>query len=185
MKVKSLSHVQLFVTPWTYSLSDSSIHGVFQARILEWVAISFSRRSSRTRDWTRVSCIVGRRFTIWATREVHLCKIGTRTTALLQVEKLRLTKGQAFAQSGGGGVQLLQSCPTFCDPMDCSPPDSTIHGISQVRILEWVAISFSRGSSQPRGQTNISRASCIGRRVLYHWATREAQTSKWQIQYLK
>ena len=56
-----------------YSLLGSSIHGIFQARILEWVAISFSRRSSWPRDWTLVccvSCIVGRHFTIWATREV-------------------------------------------------------------------------------------------------------------------
>ena len=51
------------------SLPGSSIHGIFQARILEWVAISFSRRSSQPRDWTQVSCIVGRRFTIWAIRE--------------------------------------------------------------------------------------------------------------------
>ena len=45
--------------------------------------------------------------------------------------------------------EVAQSCPTFCDPMDCSPPDSSIHGILQARILEWVAISFSRDSSQP------------------------------------
>ena len=49
----------------------SSVHGILQARILEWVSISFSRRSSQPRDWTRVSRIVGRCFTIWATREVH------------------------------------------------------------------------------------------------------------------
>ena len=55
--------------PMDCSLPGSSIHGIFQARILEWVAISFSRRSSWPRDWTRVSCIVGRHFTIWATRE--------------------------------------------------------------------------------------------------------------------
>ena len=54
------------------SLPGSSLHGLFQERKLEWVAISFSRRSSWPRDWTRVSCIVGRRFTVWATREVHL-----------------------------------------------------------------------------------------------------------------
>ena len=51
------------------SLPGSSIHGIFQARILEWVAISFFRRSSQPRDGTRVSRIVGRRFTVWATRE--------------------------------------------------------------------------------------------------------------------
>ena len=48
----------------------SSVHGIFQARVLEWVPISFSRESSQPRDWTQVSCIVGRSFTIWATREV-------------------------------------------------------------------------------------------------------------------
>ena len=47
-------------------------------------------------------------------------------------------------------VKSLHSCPTLCDPMDCRPPDSSVHKILQARILEWVAISFSRGSSQPR-----------------------------------
>ena len=54
--------------PMDCSLTGSSIHGIFQARILEWVAISFSRRSSQPRDWTWVSHIVGRCFTTWATR---------------------------------------------------------------------------------------------------------------------
>ena len=63
-----------------------------------------------------------------------------------------------------------QSCPTFCEPMDCTPPGSSVHGILQARMLEWVAISFSRGSSQPRNRT---RMSCIAggllnyRRILY------------------
>ena len=52
-----------------------------------------------------------------------------------------------------------QSCPTLCNPMECSPPVSSVHGISQGRILEWVAISFSRISSQPRDQTQA--ISCI------------------------
>ena len=55
--------------------------------------------------------------------------------------------------------------------MDCSPPGSSVHGISQARILEWVAISFSRGASRPRHWTHVF---CIGRRILYRWATREA-----------
>ena len=54
--------------------------------------------------------------------------------------------------------EVAQSCPTLCDPMDCSPPDFSVHGIFQARVLEWVAISFSRGSSQPRNQTRVSRA---------------------------
>ena len=53
-------------------------------------------------------------------------------------------------------VLLVQSCPTLCNPMDYSPPGSSIHGMLQARILEWVAISFSRGSSQPRDQTWVS-----------------------------
>ena len=65
-----------------------------------------------------------------------------------------------------------QSCSPLCDPMDCSPPGSSVHGIFQARILEWLAISSSRGSSWLRDWTNIS---CIGRQVLYHWATWEAQ----------
>ena len=53
----------------------------------------------------------------------------------------------------------------FCDPMDCSPPGFSLRGTSQARILEWVAVSFSRGSSQARDQTCVS---CFGRRILYH-----------------
>ena len=66
---------------------------------------------------------------------------------------------------------VAQSCPTLCDPMDCSPPGSSIHGILQARILEWVAISFSRGTSQPRDRTWVS---CIGGRRFTLWATEEA-----------
>ena len=54
------------------------------------------------------------------------------------------------------------------DPMDWSLPGSYIHGIFQARILEWVTLSFSRGSSQPRHQTHVSSVSCIGRQILYH-----------------
>ena len=53
-------------------------------------------------------------------------------------------------------VLVAQSCLTLCDSMDCSPPGSSVHGISQARILEWVAISFSKGSSQPTDQTCVS-----------------------------
>ena len=60
---------------------------------------------------------------------------------------------------------VAQSCPTLCNPMNCSLPGSSVHGISQARIQEWVAISSSRGSSQPRNQIHISY---IGRWILYH-----------------
>ena len=66
------------------------------------------------------------------------------------------------------------SRPTLCDPMDCSLPGSSVHEILQARIPEWVAISSSRGFSPPTDWTHISCVSCIGRWILYHWATREA-----------
>ena len=65
------------------------------------------------------------------------------------------------------------SCPTLCKPIDCSPPGSSVNGIFQARILQWVAISSSRGSSPPRDRTRISCVSCIGRRILYHCASWE------------
>ena len=62
----------------------------------------------------------------------------------------------------------------LCGPMDCSPPGSSVHGILQARILEWVVIPVSRGSSWPRDGTHISWVSCISRQILYHWITWEA-----------
>ena len=59
------------------------------------------------------------------------------------------------------------SCVILCDPMDCSPPGSSVHGIHQARILEWVAMYSSRGSSRPRDRTWVSYISCAGIRVLY------------------
>ena len=77
-----------------------------------------------------------------------------------------------FARSRISESEVAQSCPTLCDPMDCSLPGSSVHGILQARILEWVAISFSRGSSRPRDWTRVSR---IAVRHFNLWATREAQ----------
>ena len=72
--------------------------------------------------------------------------------------------GQSAQRHG----KSLQSCPILCDPMDCSPPGSSAHGILQAKILEWVVTPSSRGSSWPRDRTRVSYAPCIGRRVLYH-----------------
>ena len=70
-------------------------------------------------------------------------------------------------------VALSHAWP-FCDPMDGSPPGSSLQGISQARILEQIAISFSRGSSWPKDRTHVS---WIGRSVLYHWATQKAPSA--------
>ena len=119
------------------------VHGILQARILEWVAFPFSRGSSQPRDWAQVSCIAGRFFTSWATREAPVREWMSEVTQL---------------------------CLTLCDPMDCSLPGSSVHGIFQAIVLEWIAISFSRGSSQPRERTQVSR---IVDRCFTVWATRE------------
>ena len=60
------------------------------------------------------------------------------------------------------------------DPMDCSQPGSSVYGIFQARILEWVAISYSRGSSPSEDQTYVSYSSCTGRQIIYHCTTWEA-----------
>ena len=96
------------------SLSGSSVHGIFQARGLEWVAISISTGSSRSRDRTQISHIAGRHFTVWTT---HL--------------------------PAPAAVKSLQSCLTLWDAIDGSPPGPSVPGILQARTLEWVAISFS------------------------------------------
>ena len=62
-------------------------------------------------------------------------------------------------------AKSLQPRLTLCDPTDCSPPGSSVHGILQVRTLEWVAMLSSRGPSLPRDRTHVS---CIGRQILYH-----------------
>ena len=67
------------------------------------------------------------------------------------------------------GSEVAQSCPTLCDPVDCSLPAFSIHGIFQARVLAWGAISFSRGSSRPRNWTPVS---CTAGFTL--WASREA-----------
>ena len=71
---------------------------------------------------------------------------------------------------------------TLCDPLDCSPPGFSVHGVFQARTLEWVAMPSSRGSSQPRDWTQVT---CIAGRFFTVWASREAQyTIKYSIKYI-
>ena len=67
---------------------------------------------------------------------------------------------------------FAQLCPTLCDPRDCSPPGSSVHGILQATTLEWAAMPSSRGSSRPRDRTQVSH---VAGRFLTSWATREAK----------
>ena len=135
---------------------DYILHGILQTRILEWVAVPFSRRSSQSRDRTHVSGIAGRFFTSWATREECWCNVN------------QFNHGQVCVCA-----KSLQSCPTVCDPMDyiaCQVPLSM--GVLQARILEWVAMPSSRGSSWSRDLTQVSH---IAGGFFTVWATREAQ----------
>ena len=114
-----------------------------QARMLEWVAISFSRGSSWLRNWTHVSCIGRRILHHWATRE----GLSTRSNA----QKMLTFRGVCVSTvtftpiwlCAAAAAKSLQSCPTLCDPIDSSPLGSSVPGILQARILVWVAISFS------------------------------------------
>ena len=111
--------------PMDCSPPGSSVHGILQARIVEWVAIPFSRGSSQGS---------------------HLgIEPGSPT---LQVDSLL---SEPPGKLRAPEVKLARSCLTLCNPMDY-----TVHGILQARILEWVAIPFSRGFSQPRDQTRVS-----------------------------
>ena len=82
--------------------------------------------------------------------------------------------GKSHGQKSLAGYSLcvhaksFQSYLTLCNPMDCSPPGSSVREILQARILEWVAVPFSRESSRPRDQTHISYISCTGRQILDH-----------------
>ena len=165
------------------SPSGSSIHGISQANILEWVAISFSGGSSHPGDRTHIP---------WMDRQI-IYHGGTREALtvhyilVIWVSSDTIVKGCAVCAVSEGSSWsnremtpwsevkwsgVAQSCPTLCNPMDCSPAGSSIHGIFQARVLDWVAISFPRGTSWPRDQTLVSRIA--GRRFTV-WATREAQ----------
>ena len=122
--------------PRVCSPPGSCVHGVLQARIRGWVAISFSRGSTQPRDRTWVSGIPKRRFTFWATREVQHSFSSLQFSHSVMSSSLRSHESQHAAKS-------LQSCPTLCNPIDSGPSGSTIPGILQARTLERVAISFS------------------------------------------
>ena len=76
---------------------------------------------------------------------------------------------ERYSKHLGGGGLVSESCPTLWDPLDCSPPGSSVRGILQARTLEYVAVPSSRGSSWPRDQTHVSYVSCIGRCVIYNF----------------
>ena len=137
-----------------YSPQGFSVHEIFQARILKWVVISFSRGASQHRDRTRISCTAGRFFTDWATREVHL-------------EPLKSIKQKWLYWSAVLSHSVVSDS---LRPWTVAFQALLSPGILQARMLEWVAIPSSRGSSQPRDRTQVSH---IVGGFFTDWATRE------------
>ena len=149
--------------PMECSPPGSSVHGILQARILELVAILFSRGSSWPRNRTWASCIAHRLFTISATREAYVMLLLShiscgRLCATHRWQPTRLPRPwNSPGENTAVGCHFLLQCmkvksesevaqsnPTLRDPMDCSLPGSSIHGIFQAKVLEWGAIAFSK-----------------------------------------
>ena len=124
--------------------------------------------SCECKDWTGVSHISDGFFTVWATGEAHnsfiiICNILSWHKSFLCV----CVYVCVCVCMGVCPRVHSQLCLTFHYLMDCSMPGSSDHGISQARILEWIAISSSRRSFWPRDWTCIFCISCIGRQILY------------------
>ena len=124
----------------------------------------------KLRSWRLCSCEE-----IYREVHLHMCVYHWDNNCVVHFVTPADTCHWAAAASGTANqwqrlcvCSVVLSCPTLCDPMDCTLPGSSVHGIFQTRILEWVAISFSRGSSWPKV---ISSISCVGRWILYSWAT--------------
>ena len=133
VKVKVVQSCPTLYDPMDCSPPGSSVYGILQGRILEWVTISFSRGCSRQRDQTQLSCITGDFFTVW------------------------VISYSLF----GNPAKSLQSCLTLCDPIDGSPPGSPVLGILQARILKWFAISFSNAWKWKVKVKSLSRVQLI------------------------
>ena len=140
------------------SLQPHTVHGIFQARILEWIAFPFSRGSSQPSVQTQVSHIVGRFFTteppgkpIFRLLEVKSSGTPIMIKRYVNVFSIiRLPHFPFYSKS----LSVSESHSVMSDSFD--PMDYIVHGIFQARILEWIAIPFSRGSSQPRNRTQVS-----------------------------
>ena len=178
--------------PMDCSPTGPSVHGIFQARILGWLAISFSRGSSQLpnpgiklrsptlqADVSR-SELLGNMIFVDNSPKVNnlnVYQLATQNVVYTYNRKLFGNNDNRWSTECSTTLiklesEVAHSCPTLCDPMDCSILRSSIHGIFQVRVLEWVAIPFSKGSSWPRDRTQVSHT--VGRHFTI-WATREVQ----------
>ena len=140
MHAKLLLVCPTLCNPMDHSPPGSSVHGISQARMLDWVATCFSRESSQLRDQTKSPALAGGFFTTEPPgKPIRFCVCVCVCVCVL----------------------VAQSCRTLCYSMDNSLADSSVHGILQARILERVDFPFSRRSSQFRDRTWVS---CIAGR---------------------
>ena len=114
----SLSHLQLFATPWTVARQAPLTLGILQARILEWVSMPFFRRYSRTRDWIQVSRNAGRFFTMWATQDSKVLK------NLMSFSKCTQSCNQTTLNKQSIGIIPTISYLPLCSHYTCLTPDS-------------------------------------------------------------
>ena len=132
----------------------SSVHGVLEARILEWVSVPFSRRSSQPRDWTQVFCIAGSRFfTIWTTREAH-------------------SRWSVNASSSYCFCSVTKLCVTLWDPMDCSTPGFPVpHHLPKFAQghTHWIGDTIQ--PSQPLSPSSPSAFSLSQHQGLFQWVS--------------
>ena len=100
--------------------------------------------------------------------EIRVCKLNSLVPDRHSANAKRVVSFHQKANTYSA-CKLLQLCPTLCDPMDHSPPGSSVHRVLRARTLEWVTMPSSRGYFQSRDQTRVSCVSCTGRQVLHHW----------------
>ena len=169
--------------PMDYRLPGSSVHRIPQARILEWVAFPFFR-SSQPKDWTRSPTLQADSLPCeppgkpWPKDQNinnrNNIVANSRKTLMVHITNKTKQKDKDYSRSINVNVCVGASCSvlTLCNPMNCNLPGSSVHGIFKARILEWVVIPFSRGSSLFRDWSWVFG---IAGRFLIMWATREAQ----------
>ena len=159
VKVKSLSHVWLFATPWTV-VYQAPLSMKF-SRQEYWSWLPFPSPGDLPDPGIEPSCLLS---PVLAGGFSTIVPLGNSI-------RVRVFEyGCLYFYPKWKKREVTQPCPTLCNPMDCSLLGSSVHGIFQAIVLEWIAISFSRGSSQPRDWTQVSR---IVDRHFTVWATRE------------
>ena len=154
-----------------------------QPRLFRWKKGTFSRSESPMH-----ALLVSYMFMLWLLKSClkwegkHKCFRIVRCITVFSLQHLEVHEGRDHNLSlflhESVKVLAAQSCPTLCDPMDTSPPGSSVHGLLQARILKWVAIPFSRGSCWPRDWTWVS---CIAGGLFTIWAAKEVHDREAQL----